>query len=1362
MRKVVQIDCLCAIFMTNGRLAPVYPLLATVQRSNGRPTLFIMMPNFNEHKKYFTMYLPQMKTPLTAIVFGLLFMTAMPEVFGQRKTISRSSINKVDNAERLSWTAPVVEVKYDGSSRTYLMFEGAVYLDDTSIPNVIRNMKVSSASSIRPTLTNATYAPLSTAERAAVAGVAFSNTIELRTDRYTERKQPFERISFVPIRRNSSGVLEKLLSFKLNVRTVAYSTVKSAASGHYASSSQLATGSWYRIAVAQDGIYSITYSNLQEMGLDVDNIDPRDLNVFGNGGGMLPQSNAAFRHDDLVQNAIEVVGEGDGSFDPGDHIIFYARGPHNWVQDSTACGQFRHRFNVYSDRAYYFISADRGTGRRVATQGGTNNAATHTVTTFTDHQFHEADNSNLLKSGRDWFGEEFDLETSYDFDFGFSDVVNGENGYLSSRVLAKSQSGSTSFSIKLNGSTVESVTVPQVSGGYSKNAEDEFTCTEIQFGSGNSNVAFSYSKGGNPSAVGWLDHMGIVLKRNLKMSGGQMAFRDLTSVGAGNVADFILGNANSSVRVWEVTEPTDVSQVNLDLQGSTASFKLTTDSLRQFVAFNGSVYYSPELIGHVDNQNLHGLPQADMIIVAHPDFMTEAERLVNFHRQNDVNPLTVHIVSPQQIYNEFSSGAQDITAIRDLMRMFYERSTTWQDLPRYLLLFGDASYDYKDRLADNTNYVPTYESPESLTPTISYASDDYYGLLDPDEGEWTSSANDALDVGIGRFVVRTLEDAKVVVDKIYRYEELNVADLSVEHICEDGSSAARSPDWRNRIVFIADDEDNNMHLNQADQLAELVDTMYPEYNLTKIYLDAFVQESTPGGQRYPEVNISINAEVQRGALLINYTGHGGEVGLTHERVLGISDINDWTNFSNLPVFVTATCEFTRYDDPERISAGELVHLNPNGGGIALFTTSRLVYSAPNFTLNRNFYLNLLTDQLWGPPTMGDVIRMTKVASGGIVNNRNFILIGDPAQRLAYPLHDVQTLTINGVNVNSLTDTINALQLVTVTGTMKNRNGQPMADFNGIIYPTVFDKATEVSTLANDPGSSVVQFTVQKNLIYKGKASVTDGNFSFSFVVPQDIGYNYDGGRISYYAEGNGTNANGYFEGFMIGGSNDNAPTDQNGPEVGLYLNDESFAYGGTTDESPDLLAILTDSNGINTVGNGIGHDITAVLDENTSGTINLNDFYQADLDSYQSGKVVYPFSSLSEGTHTLRLKVWDVYNNSSEAYTEFVVAESAVLALEHVLNYPNPFTTATAFHFEHNQACNSLDVQVQVFTVSGKLVKTINETVLTHGFRNDPIEWNGLDDYGQKIGRGVYLYNLKITTPDGQKAEQIERLVILN
>jgi hypothetical protein len=1304
-----------------------------------------------------------MSKRLFVFAFAALFSVfSIQSVFSQ-SSFRNTKVSQDEKLQKINWTEPVVEVKFDGSTRTYPMFEGAVYLDDTSLPYVVKKVKVARQNKLKANLSQTRFESVSENEKSALQGLDIGTEIKVETDQFVEQKKSFARITFSPFRKNpSSGQLEKLVAYELTTQPIPNPRFKAATASDFEEFSVLNTGSWYKVAVAQDGMHRITYEDLQSMGMDVDAVDPGRINVFGNGGGMLPQSNAAFRYDDLQKNAIDVIGGNDGSFDPGDYILFYARGPHQWVQDSASCGLFSHQFNVYSDRSYYFVTAEAGPGKRVMQVASTSLPVTHTVTKFTDYKFHESDQKNILKSGREWFGEEFDIQTAYGFDFGFANVTN-DPGYLSARIISGANNP-TAYSLKVNGTNVvSSVQIAAAPGGYNANGRVAEACEEVQFSSGNTNINVTYFKNGNASAVGWLDYLEIILTRNLSMSGTQMGFRTMESVGAGNVSEFQIGSANSSLRVWEVTDPVNVSQRQLNLQGSTATFKVETDSLRQFVAFNGGSFLSIEPVGQVANQNLHGLASAEMVIVSHPNFFAEAERLANFHMQNETNPLSmVHVVTPEQIYNEFSSGAQDVTAIRDFMRMFYQRSQSWEDMTRYLLLFGDASYDYKDRLPDNTNYVPTYESVESLTPTISYASDDYFGLLDPNEGEWASSASDALDIGIGRFVVRTAEDARAVVDKIYRYEELNIADLTTDHQCEDGTATALSPDWRNRIVFMADDEDNNMHLNQADQLAVLVDTMYPEYNISKIYLDSYVQESTPGGQRYPEVNTEINNAVNRGNLIVNYTGHGGELGLAHERVMGITDINSWTNSNNLAAFVTATCEFTRYDDPSRISAGELVHLNPDGGGIALFTTSRLVYSAPNFTLNRNFYLNLLQEQLWGPPTMGDVIRMTKVASGGSVNNRNFLLVGDPAQRLAFPLHNVETLTINGDDINAFTDTINALQLVTVTGRMRNRNGQLMEDFEGVVYPTVFDKATEVTTLANDPASSARQFQVQKNLIYKGKASVDSGKFSFSFVVPKDIAYNYDFGRISYYAEGNATNANGYIEEFVIGGSNDNVDLDENGPTVGLYMNSEDFAFGGTTDENPSLLAVVTDSNGINTVGNGIGHDITAVLDENTNQTINLNDYYQADLDSYQSGRVVYPFSDLSEGTHTLRFKVWDVFNNSSDAYTEFVVAESAELALEHVLNYPNPFTTYTEFMFEHNQPCNSLDVQVQVFTVSGKLVKTINETVVSHGFRNEPIAWDGRDDYGQEIGRGVYLYNLKITTPDGQKAEQIERLVILN
>ncbi len=683
------------------------------------------------------------------------------------------------------------------------------------------------------------------------------------------------------------------------------------------------------------------------------------------------------------------------------------------------------------------------------------------------------------------------------------------------------------------------------------------------------------------------------------------------------------------------------------------------------------------------------------------------------------------------------------------------------------MLFGDGSYDNKNRLPNNTALIPTYESSESLNPATSYVCDDYYALLDSNEGNFYVGV-DVMDIGVGRLPVSSIEQATNAVNKIIGYTETATNIDNSNSCCSGGTSTSvLAPDWRNIVSFVADDEDGNLHMSQSNELSNMVDTLYPWLNIDKIYLDAYQQVTTPGGQRYPEVNKAINDRCQKGALLINYTGHGGEIGLAHERVWMVEDINSLTNINSLPAFVTATCEFSRWDDPGRTSAGEWVFLNPNGGGIALFTTTRLVYSAPNKELNKNF-LKAVFDTINGKlPAMGEVMRYAKspnLTGGIIVNSRNFSLLGDPAQRLAYPEDLVKLAKINNVSIDPLPDTIQALSLVTLSGQVTDRQGNILSDYSGTLYPTIFDKPSTILTQAND-GGSPFQFKLQKNILYKGKATVENGYWQFQFVVPKDIAYNYGLGRMSFYVNNASTDGTGYFENFIIGGSNPNAPSDVTGPIINLYLNDDKFVFGGVTNENPLLLAYVTDSNGVNTVGNGIGHDITAILDQNTSNQLVLNDYYQADLNSYKSGSVRYNFAELGEGRHTLNFKIWDVYNNSSDAYTEFVVAKNADVALKHVLNYPNPFTTKTSFMFEHNQTCSNLDVHIQIMTISGKVVRDIQQTIATQGFRidQDQITWDGKDDYGSSIGKGVYIYRINVRNPDGgSSASQFERLVILN
>ncbi len=1176
------------------------------------------------------------------------------------------------------------------------------------------------------------------------------------------QKRSFALLSFVPLRRNpSNGQIEKLVGFDYDIRPTARNYTPHAVAKSI-TNSVLAQGTFYKIGITKDGIYRLDHDFLTAMGIDLTQYASDDINIYGNHFGMLPESNAAYRPDDLKKNRIQVVDGGDGTLDQGDYLLFYAKGPDKWIYNNGV-GRFEHQTHLYSDTAFLFVGLGTGDAPgRITNRTSAQAPATRSVTTFDDYRYHEIDSRNLIKSGRVWFGEEFsNLTDRHSFNFIFPELDQTSTVTVKTNLAAKTigSSLSSSFDLNVNGTpATASLSISGVGTGYTADAARPGSLVHTFLP--NSNVinvglTFQYHSG---TSVGWLNYIEVLARRNLRFADQtDVTFRDINSIGIGEVAEYTISDASSVLEVWEITDPTDVHRMVTTDNGNAKTFRLESDSLREFFAFTAASYRQPVFSGVVANQNLHAFHGVDYVMVTHPAFLAATNALA-VHRRNQGH--AVEVVTTDQVYNEFSSGMADITAIKDLMRMLYNRAgTDPAQLPKYLLLVGDGSYDNKNRIFGNTAFIPTYQSPNSWSVLFSYVSDDYFGFLDPTE---SASTVDLLDIGIGRLPVSKAEDAQGVVDKIMGYDRTGTTLNPDGTVCDASESLTAFGDWRNRVTIVADDEDNNTHVGDAEAHSQDITSTNPEFLIEKMYLDAYKQEATPGGERYPQVAELLNKRVEQGVLILNYIGHGGEVGWAHERILSVPVIQNWSNIRSLPLFLTATCEFSRFDDPGRTAAGEYVLLNKDGGAIALMTTTRLVFSSPNFALNNKFYEYCFLEPGGTRQRLGDINRLTKigVASTGS-NRRNFSLLGDPATQLAYPWYDVVTTTINGQAVGAVQDTLKALSSVTVQGFIADKNGDKMNGFNGVLYPTVHDKPSTLTTLGQNSGSGEMNFNMFKNVIYKGKVSVVKGDFSFTFMVPKDISYQFGPGRISYYAENAVSDAHGYNSQFIVGGSADTIKDDQQGPDIELYMNNENFTDGGITNETPTLFAKVFDQNGINMLGNGIGHDIIAILDGKTDRSIVLNEFYESDLDSYQSGQIRYKFGSLSEGNHNLKIKVWDVYNNSSEASIDFVVKDSENLTLAHVLNYPNPFTTNTAFYFEHNQVCEFLDVEIDVFTVSGKVVKSIHQTIRTDGFKVSPIAWDGRDEFGDNLGRGVYVYRVKVLAEDGSKAEEFEKLVIL-
>lgn len=1234
----------------------------------------------------------------------------------------------------------------DNTIINILSFENCIQRTDDYLPLYLRKVNVPDdviVSNIE--LTNVRYEYISNEELVNIQNIEnilVTPDIKILPSKF--RTQSLFSFEMIPLRRNEiSGLVEKIVYFECKISYTNDFSKKSKNSRNYVLNSKLADGKWYKFKVEESKMYKLTYSQILEMGFNkLDN-----LGVFGY-GGMVEKEVSGKYIDDMPEIPILKVDVNTNSvFDEGDYILFYADGPHSINFNSN--GNFEHEYNNYSEYSYYFLS-NQGTWKQTVEVNSLQNSNVD-VHTYDEYKFIEKDSLNLINSGRRMFWRVFDTKVSHSFSSVFDNVSLQSNIKVKVVMIARSNPASN-FVVKFNGVSASAVEISYVSSNSNTHANFG-TFNGIFTPSNNFNIDILFNKKAT-SSIAWLDYISYSFRRNLSLSAGFIQFRDINSVGVGNNARFVIDNADANLVVWNITDRFSVSKINGNYNLSKYEFIANADNLYEYVAFNPYANFSSPIItgsadvGIIGNQNLHSGTNVDLIIVSHPNFYPQALGIKALHEQFD--DMSVVVTTPQLIYNEFSSGRPDVGAIRNYVKMYYDRATNNDELPKNLLLLGDGSYDNMSNNPSVSNCILTYQSFESLKTTSSYVTDDFYVLMDNNEGGENDSnyLKGDIDLGVGRIPVKTVEEAENYLNKLRAYY-----------------GASSYSNWKNNILLVSDDAEGGETSFQSTTNFISKKFIYdlPLYNVETIYLDDYEQVSTAQGHRYPAVNQALNDAINNGALLVNWIGHGNPKGWAHELILDLNTIKTWKNTNKYPIFMTGTCEFSPFDMHTIVTAGEEVLLNPLGGGIALFTTTRKVYGMPAETLSKGFIDNLFSlDANSNINTLGLSVAYTKLSVTTSQNKRDFILLGDPAIRPPLPKMNVKTTKINGFSVEEYVDTINSKTLLTIEGIIENKNGIIADNFNGVIYPIVYDKYMTYSTRGND-GYRPEEYKAQKNIIFKGRAKVTNGKFSFKFIVPVDIAYFFDNGKISYYATNSvDLEANGYFDSFIIGGASNNSIDDSNGPEIELFMNDERFASGGITNEKPILIAKIKDNSGVNTVGNGIGHDITMVIDDNKSKAIVLNKFYESAIDDFTSGEINYPMSNLSLGQHYLKLKAWDIFNNSNEKSIDFIVVNSSELVIDRIFNYPNPFSTNTDFYLTHNQPSVKLDVMIQIFTISGKHVRTLNSEIYNDGYISQSIAWDGKDEYGEKIAKGVYIYKVCAKSPSGTVVEKIEKLMILN
>lgn len=1261
-----------------------------------------------------------------------LFLSGIVLLFGLSATAQRNSIRiSLDLQE---------SVQADSKDESFAL-QGLNSYPDSNRPawsHVVQNSQAQMSYIVQPVSFDTLGANVLNLEHIPL----LSHEISTKTVRYSIRGQRFQRIIGDAIFKDLAGHILLLKEVDLIPQLPGSYESGTTLLSLPQSTSVLGSGTWFKLGMISEGVHRLDYNQLLQWNAIQGPVSSNQLGMVGNGGYRLAEDMNSPRPDDLQPIPMQVEDGGDGQFGPGDYVLFYTHGLKQWVWSGQ---EYVHDNNMYSDTVYAFFSPNQA-GPRIQNQTMPQGQPSYISNKGDFFHWIEDEKQNLIKSGRKWFGDVFSFTNSYAYPFGLGAFTVGDSVSIRIATAARCVSCSSVFSYAANGISVGSATLGQVSSNYAGNyiTENIFTArTPVYSNNLSIQVSRTSPQSGSEDQRAWLDYITVHYRPTLQFNGQPLVFQDHKAQG---ISEFRVLNPGLPMQIWRVDEMANPLNLNVSSASGFDYVRLENAQGVKLAVFGSpNTLPTPYFFGQVPNQNIHALvasePVPDLVVITHPSLQQPAKELAEMHEIKD--GMVVHLVTTEQIFNEYSSGSQDISALRDYVRSYFQLRGDSIG-PRYLMLYGSGSFDYlphRNRLsAPNHNLVPAFQTWDSRSRSGgSHPSDFFYAAFSPNtSSDGVVNSSTPIWLGIGRVLATTPEEGFAYNRKVQHYQE----------------SSDCFGDWRNTVTLFSDDMEaawESSFITDNEWIYQWLKTNQPVWNVDKVYIDAF-QQNTTAGQRYPEANDYLNRRINKGTLFLNYIGHGGESGLTAERVLQIDDIEKWTNSNQASIFSTATCTFTRFDDPTFESAGVRVLQREDKGAVALLSTVRAIPVVPT-------YLKKWTQVTFGgfdasDTRLGDILfesrKCIPSCDGG---ENNILLFGDPALRPAYPRYLVLTDSINGQSIQnqSFDDTLKATDVVRISGRIATRDSILMDSFNGIISVTVFDKPQQLQTLKNDADGMNFDFELQNSVVFRGQASVQNGNWSIQFKVPLDINYLVGEGKISYYAHNGNVDAHGYLPNINIGGASGNCENDEQGPGVTLFMNDSLFVNLGITHNSPTFYAEVNDESGINTANGGIGHEIQLSLSGPVNQTFYLNDYYEAAINSYQSGSIRFQLKDLPEGFYTAELLIWDGCNQATRTLLNFTVVGTQPNLIRSEA-WPNPFDEKTALTFQHNLAGQELKAHVRLTDVSGSLVREFNWSGSPMGFQGIDLAWDGTNSSGSKVSPGMYIFSVQLSDETGQAA----------